>query len=220
MPSADMTERWRSGSESGAGTLNGKDGATAAAVVMASEAQPETQQVASTHLKSAASSSQSPVVSYILTPSPVTAAGNHWKSRSPTPLPASKKGTEGPTKRQARFDDTAMTTSGCKMRLTLSGNVSFARLKETTDVLSSHNFATGRCIAGGKAAEQATPRKLAALVRIHARRIASVAGTTSCLDVWASFLGSLETAAASPVLAGLGASLDVRGDVLPAVQGD
>mmetsp|Transcript_48195 Transcript_48195/g.90219 ORF Transcript_48195/g.90219 Transcript_48195/m.90219 type:complete len:231 (+) Transcript_48195:3-695(+) len=90
MPRADITERWRSGRESGAGMVSGDFGFTAPKVVRKIEKQPEAEQVANTHLKSSALSSQSPVVLYILTPRPVTAAGNHWNSLSPTPRPSSK----------------------------------------------------------------------------------------------------------------------------------
>lgn len=84
MPSADITERCSRGKDSGAGTPSGDLGFTAPTVVSKTEKQPEKQQVAKTHLKSSALSNQSPVVLYIRTPRPVTAAGSHWKNRSPT----------------------------------------------------------------------------------------------------------------------------------------
>jgi hypothetical protein len=80
MPNADITERCRSGKESGDGTLSGEVVFTAKSAVPISDTQPDALQVASTHLKSLASSNHKPVVVYILTPSPVTAAGSHLKS--------------------------------------------------------------------------------------------------------------------------------------------
>mmetsp|Transcript_162961 Transcript_162961/g.522562 ORF Transcript_162961/g.522562 Transcript_162961/m.522562 type:complete len:218 (-) Transcript_162961:1276-1929(-) len=90
MPSADITDRCNMGRASGGGTLRGDAGATAARLVRRTEKQPENPHVASTHLKSSGRSSHFSVVLYMRTPKPVTAAGSHLKSRSPTPAPLSK----------------------------------------------------------------------------------------------------------------------------------
>mmetsp|Transcript_70732 Transcript_70732/g.153605 ORF Transcript_70732/g.153605 Transcript_70732/m.153605 type:complete len:224 (+) Transcript_70732:221-892(+) len=157
MPRADITERCRSGNESGAGMLNGDWTATAASAETPSETHPETPQVPSTQRKSPASSSQRPVVLNILTPRPVTAAGSHWKSLSPTPAPPSKYGAEGPTKRVARLDDTAQMTSGCRTRCSASGS-SLANASEPTVVLSSHIIPMGRCRPTGRPGSNAVAR--------------------------------------------------------------
>mmetsp|Transcript_13397 Transcript_13397/g.22028 ORF Transcript_13397/g.22028 Transcript_13397/m.22028 type:complete len:201 (-) Transcript_13397:913-1515(-) len=90
IPNADITERCSSGRDNGCGMLSGDCGLTAPMAVAKIEKQPDMPHVVMTHLKSLGSSSHFPVVSYIRTPRLVTAAGNHLKNKSPTPLPASK----------------------------------------------------------------------------------------------------------------------------------
>mmetsp|Transcript_62498 Transcript_62498/g.191162 ORF Transcript_62498/g.191162 Transcript_62498/m.191162 type:complete len:259 (-) Transcript_62498:636-1412(-) len=157
MPSADMTDRCSIGSDNGGGTDSGDCGATAATEVHNREKQPDAAHVPRTTLKSSGRSSHLSVVLYMRTPSPVTAAGSHWKSRSPTPRPLSKYGAAGPTFLEAKFDVTAQMTSGCSTRWALSGN-SFDRANAPTVVLSSHNMPTGRWSCPGSIGAHATPR--------------------------------------------------------------
>mmetsp|Transcript_130067 Transcript_130067/g.324239 ORF Transcript_130067/g.324239 Transcript_130067/m.324239 type:complete len:299 (-) Transcript_130067:788-1684(-) len=157
MPSADITDRCNIGKDRGGGTLSGDCGATAPMAVARMEKHPEALHVAKTHLKSSGLSSHLSVVLYIRTPSPVTAAGSHWKSLSPTPTPLSKYGATGPTYLEAKFDETAQITSGCNTLCALSGS-SLAKAKEPTVVLISQSMPMGRCKDTGNIGEHATPK--------------------------------------------------------------
>mmetsp|Transcript_84319 Transcript_84319/g.149030 ORF Transcript_84319/g.149030 Transcript_84319/m.149030 type:complete len:296 (+) Transcript_84319:385-1272(+) len=178
IPKADITERWRSGKESGAGMLRGESGLTAPMVVRNTEKQPEAVQVARTQRKSSGRSNQRPVVLYMRTPRPVTAAFSHLKKRSPTPWPLSKYGAAGPTTRDAKFEESAQVTKGCRTRCAESG-MSLAKEKEQTVVLASQSIPKGRCRTTGRAGEQATPRNPVAASRIQQRRTASSWETSS-----------------------------------------
>mmetsp|Transcript_124464 Transcript_124464/g.248258 ORF Transcript_124464/g.248258 Transcript_124464/m.248258 type:complete len:239 (-) Transcript_124464:765-1481(-) len=157
MPRADITERWSNGKESGAGKPSGDCGATAPNEAKSSEKQAETLHVTSTHRKSSELSSQSAVVLYMRTPRPVTAAANHWKRKSPTPWPASRKGADGPTSRDARFEATAQITIGCKTRDAGLGS-SLPNVNEFTAVLIWQSIPSGRWSCAGKTSAPATPR--------------------------------------------------------------